>query len=442
MGKTFESTENELDPLAFMIQTKIDLEINEGVDVIFDNLVLPSSINIHAQISWESSHPDIIDIEGHFTQPNETTAISLSAHITAKNLESDKIFNYIVYGISENSSDLPNQKLSKINYSDILPVYQDTFEGLTRGTFDKVIYKNGRLMLSGQTSNGTYTSPAIDTTNTFKSVYLMWGSITSPLAKTSFESRYLTVSGWSDWISHGTWGYGGDNLPPSITTPISEPSHTFQYRVTLIRLNDSTVSPQLTHVSLSFVYDDYNFDIDLNTLRQNVLYDVPQLRQADTLDPFLWRNICWATSISMLLQYHKKLLHRALPQEYYSVLIRQGTERFGTPKNDIGATQFGFGGQEIEFSNKKMLLYFLNHYGPILVGVSKGNSPDGKFGPLTYSTGHVVIVVGYEILNNGSINILLNDPAASQIRHVIGGSIEEFMLVWDHGAYYLHELIQ
>ena len=65
-----------------------------------------------------------------------------------------------------------------------------------------------------------------------------------------------------------------------------------------------------------------------------MLYDVPQLKQASTSDPFLWSNICWATSISMLLQYYDQLTDLDVPHEYYSVLIRKGTKRFGNPQTD------------------------------------------------------------------------------------------------------------
>ena len=89
---------------------------------------------------------------------------------------------------------------------------------------------------------------------------------------------------------------------------------------------------------------------------------------------------------------------------------------------------------------KVMLLYFLDHYGPLIVGVSQGDSPTGKFGPLTYSSGHVIVAVGYEINTDGSVDILVNDPAVSWMRYVIKGSLEEFMLVWDHGGLYVHSL--
>jgi hypothetical protein len=184
---------------------------------------------------------------------------------------------------------------------------------------------------------------------------------------------------------------------------------------------------------------DHLITYDRNTFSRYVLYDVPQLKQADTIDAGLWNNICWATSISMMLQYYGKMTHIDVPQEYYSVTIRQGTEQYGTTKNDIGATQFNVNLYELEFHSEDMLLHVLDHYGPLIVGVSKGISPDGKFGPLTYSSGHVIVVVGYELHDNGEVDIIVNDPAVSWMRHVIKGSLAEFMLVWDRGGILMQE---
>jgi hypothetical protein len=261
----------------------------------------------------------------------------------------------------------------------------------------------------------------------------MWGSITHSNAKTELLTRYLTNDVWSDWYSHGTWGYGGNNTPPQITRNFSEFTKEIQYKVVLTREHRNMPSPKLNFVSIQLITTE-KVSYTLDGLNQSVLYDVPQLKQADTIDASLWNNICWATSISMMLQYHHKLTDLDVPQEYYSVLIRQGTERFGTTKNDIGATQFGVILHELEFHSKEMLLHVIDHYGPLIVGVSKGESLDGKFGPLTYSSGHVVVVVGYEINTDGSIDIIVNDPAVSWMRHTIKGSIEEFMLVWDRGG--------
>ncbi len=89
---------------------------------------------------------------------------------------------------------------------------------------------------------------------------------------------------------------------------------------------------------------------------------------------------------------------------------------------------------EVEFHSLSMLLYALQHYGPVIVGVSQGSSPDGKFGPLTFTSGHVIVVVGYEIQPNGDIILAVNDPAVSWIREVFYGPSDEFMKVWDKGG--------
>jgi hypothetical protein len=46
----------------------------------------------------------------------------------------------------------------------------------------------------------------------------------------------------------------------------------------------------------------------------------------------------------------------------------------------------------------------------------------------------VVVVVGYEIHEDGKIDIIINDPAVSWMRFPIKGSVEELMMVWDKGG--------
>lgn len=438
MTKTFTIPVEGYDPTTFMQTVEEKLVLQHGIDVIFDSIVLPQEIFGLATISWTSSHPEIISDEGIFNRPNLTTTVTLTAHVVAGEHEHDIPYRYTIYGKNDNSTELEFQNLSSVAFDSNKLYYIDQKEDLTKGVFDRIAYRNHRLVLTGSDLEGYYTSPILTSETAIKRINLMWGSITSPQAKTEFLIRYQTNSGWSEWSSQGVWGYGGKNLPPSITRAF--PSHVFsiQYRIKLTRINEQISSPEVTMVSIQPITD-HLITYDRNTFSRYVLYDVPQLKQADTIDAGLWNNICWATSISMMLQYYGKMTHIDVPQEYYSVTIRQGTEQYGTTKNDIAATQFNVNLYELEFHSEDMLLHVLDHYGPLIVGVSKGISPDGKFGPLTYSSGHVIVVVGYELHDNGEVDIIVNDPAVSWMRHVIKGSLAEFMLVWDRGGILMQE---
>lgn len=432
MEKTFDISVSGYSKEAFFAQVSEKLTINHGIKVIFDDIILPTSILNIGSISWESSHPDILSHEGRFNMPEQTTHITLTATVTASTFEKTYDFTYLIYGLNEETSTHSNQIKPFIQIDANAPLHIEDNEHLTFGLYDQVIYKNGQLILSKNHLQGSYTSPILVSDLPIEKVFLMWGSITHKDAKTELLTRYETKDGWSRWESHGTWGYGGDNQPPVITKSLPNITH-FQYKVILTRTSQSISSPVFNYASFQFISSTPK-SYDISLLRREVLYDVPQLKQAQTLDPFLWNNICWATSISMLLNYYGHLSHSEIPHEYYSVLIRQGTERFGTTKNDIGATQFGVYMHELEFSSYEMLLTVIDHYGPLLVGVSKGQSPDGKFGPISFSSGHVVVVVGYEINEDGSIDIIINDPAVQSMTHPIKGSLEEFMLVWDKGG--------
>ncbi len=351
----------------------------------------------------------------------------------------EKEFTYQIYGTQDVESDASFQEVPLVILNENFPVYIEKGIDLTKGVSDNLVFKDQSLVLNGSATIGTYTSPVYQT-EPFVRLNVMWGSITSPQATTSMEIRIRKGGIFGEWQVIGLWGYGGSNQPPAITFFVPETANEYQYRITLNRTNALIPSPQLKSVSINPVLLQSRFNVNLEMLPRHVLYEVPQLRQADTADSFLWNNICWATSISMVLQYYGKLRHLAVPQEYYAPLIRQGTERFGTVKNDIGATQFDMVVSEIEFHSLEMFLYTVAHFGPVIVGVSKGESPDGKFGPLTFSSGHVIVVVGFDISENGEILIVVNDPAVSWIREVFVGSSDEFMLVWDKGGILLQPL--
>lgn len=433
MEKTFNIDIIGYDPEDIIAEIDKMLLINHGIDVIFENVNLQSRLFNLVDITWASSHPEILSNAGIFSMPNETTTITLSAYMHIADQDITKDFTFTFYGLNEVTSDIQNQMITQKNFDLSQLFYIDEKEDLTLGIFDGVMYKNERLLLMGNRTQGSYTSPILHANYALKRLNFMWGTLSHQTAKTSFYIRYLTSSGWSDYIHQGTWGYGGANNPPNVTLFLPDNIYDVQYKVVFSRDTLVIPSAQLTMVSMQPITD-FKVSYDINTLRTSVLYNVPQLKQADTKDAFLWNNICWATSISMMLQYYNKLTDLDIPQEYYSVLIRQGTERFGTTKNDIGSTQFGVNLHELEFHSAGMLLYVLNHYGPLIIGVSKGQSPTGAFGPISFSSGHVVVVVGYNIKENGSIEIIINDPAVSWMRHTISGSLEELMLVWDKGG--------
>jgi hypothetical protein len=432
MSKTFDIIVEGYTEQTFFEKVDKKLSINHGIEVIFDDLILPTSILDIATITWESSHPEIISPNGKFLMPDQSTTVTLTAHVQSGSYEKLYHFSYMIYGLNDDTSTQQNNPQSLINVDTDDLFYVDSKSSLLYGEFENIMFKDQHLVLSKDALIGTYTSPILNLNNPVSKLYSMWGSITHKNAKTELFTRYETDHGWSNWFSHGIWGYGGENQPPVITRYLPNVSH-FQYKVELTRSSKEVSSPHLTYISFQFLAQT-PVTYDISKLNSSVLYDVPQLKQASTSDPFLWPNICWATSISMLLQYYDQLTDLDVPHEYYSVLIRQGTERFGTPKNDIGSTQFNVYLHELEFSSSDMLLHVIDHYGPLLVGVSKGDSPTGAFGPISFSSGHVVVVVGYHIHEDGSVDIIINDPAVQSMTHPITGSLEEFMLVWDKGG--------
>ncbi len=431
--KTFELTIIGMDPETFIQDALWKLEINHGIGMLFESIVLPTRFMNHVHIEWTSSNEDIISHLGVLTLPNHTQEVLLTAYLSVSGFEAQKTFTYLMLGKDDTESEVAMQNLPERNLVLSKAFLVDSAADLSLGLFEGVMIKDDHLVLSGSLLEGSYTSP-VYITKTFSKVNVMWGSITHPSARTQMRIRSLINGQWSPWTLMGDWGYGGENLPPSLTYVAPESSTHLQYKITLIRHSQFISSPRLHSVSLNYqwISDDLTYPKD--DLPNHVFYNVPQLRQADTEDSSLWNNICWGTSVSMVLQHLGKLRHLDIPQAYYAPLIRQGTLQYGTTKNDIGATQFGIHVSVVEFQSIEMLLTLLYHHGPIIIGVSKGDSPTGKFGPLTFSSGHVIVVIGYTMRDDGGIDIILNDPAVSWIREPFVGDAHELMLVWDKGG--------
>jgi len=431
--KVFEMTITGSDPLEFLQEALGKLEINHGIEVIFESIELPSSLLSHVNIVWESSHENIITHEGLLTLPSQTTDVTLTAHLSIHDFEVIKTFTYTLIGTEDTVSEHEMLNVSQRQIDITSPFFIDQHMDFTLGFFDGVMMKQDQLVLSGNQLMGSYTSP-IYVTVPFTRVNVMWGSVTHPNARTQMHMRSVINGQWSAWTLMGNWGYGGENTPPNLTYFTQGSSSELQYRITLTRQSTEISSPRLHSVSINYVLSSPQLSYDITKLPTHVFYDVPQLRQADTEDSSLWNNICWGTSISMVLQHLGKLNHLSVPQAYYAPLIRQGTLQYGTSKNDIGATQFGLHVSVLEFSSIEMLLSMVSQHGPIIIGVSKGDSPTGKFGPLTFSSGHVIVVVGYTIHASGTIDIIVNDPAVSWIREPFIGHATDLMLVWDKGG--------
>lgn len=430
--KVFEINIVGENPIDLLNEALIHLEPNHGIEVLFTSIELPQNILNHVSIEWESSHEEILSSTGVLTLPQKTTSVSLTAHLRVNDSEVAKTFTYLFIGTEDTQSQYEPQHLNERILNLNSPYFIDSGIDLTLGVFDNILMKDHHLVLLSNELQGSYISP-IYVSQSFTRINAIWGSITHPEARTQFHLRSMINGQWSPWTLMGDWGYGGENLPPNLTYQVNESSQ-LQYKITLSRSSAQISSPRVHSVSLNYVLLEPHFQFDLNSLPNHVIYDLPQLRQADTIDTSLWNNICWGTSISMVLQHLGKLNHMHVPQEYYAPLIRQGTLQYGTTKNDIGATQFGVYVSVVEFLNIEMLLSMVYHHGPVVVGVSKGDSPTGKFGPLTFSSGHVIVVVGYTIKVDGTIDIIVNDPAVSWIREPFTGSSQDFMLVWDKGG--------
>ena len=387
---------------------KISMENQISIPITISNYIeLPRSItyNNHLyEIIWESSNVETIDTTGLVKQSNEDISVTLKATVHTQKASHTMIFEVIV---------MKKEKAS-------LFIKQHQFIAYTHAIDSSKLYDfklvKDKLELKDEILEASYESDPIETAD-FTKMVGSWSAITSMDATVELQVKVMVDGSWSKYLSYRPWGLGRNNFSLDTSDHIAKIStdeiiilndkkaQKFQYKVILKRNDMSKASPKLELVSFALTILDYEYKPNIDNLPNFIDYEVPMLNQQAV--PDIGSSICSPTSAAMLLLHkgHDLYIEDKLPHRFTARLFRDyGANIYGNwVYNTVGMSSYGetaYVGMMYSFEE---LMIHLVEIGPVAASVSGDMD-------LYQTGGHLIVVRGYRITEDGDIYVIVNDP--------------------------------
>lgn len=408
---------------------RLNMEIvNFELPQVFEEgFVLPKTTkDKEISVSWDSSHPTIINGNGVVYVPNQITTVTLTLNLTLGEDILKKEFNMMGYKSQEIVSPVEETVVH-------------TATDFDKGTLiDLEIDQDGYVVMTKLT--GTYVSP-IYQTNDFKDLVGSWSAITSQKSgSVELQYRVKVEEEWSSYVTYGKWRYGDKNYNKDEITPDGliemetdtifplkgKSGSAYQYRV-IFRRTENQESPKLLCVATAI-----NLGLADNkpeNIKESVVYDVPKLYQNQV--PGIGGSICSPTSTTMLLKYYGHSfegLGYKYEHEYMAhAVFDHGSDIFGNWVYNVAVMgAVGEFAYVKRFTGPYELVEHLSNVGPVSLSV-KGNMQG------IYTTGgHLLVCKGYKIVD-GEYVFICNDPALSYVE--VEYTYETIKNVWRNIAY-------
>jgi hypothetical protein len=396
---TSVSSEDEL-LYAMQDQINIPLEVSKDID-------LPTTITFNDQvynITWTSSNLSLIDENGHVIQAYEDAVVQLEATV-----HTEKYSKTITFEVKVMKKEVISSWIKEHQYVKYA-------KDLDQSRFNQVRLVNEKLELVEGQLEGFYESDQVESTS-FTKMVGSWSAISSAQATVELQVRVMVDGQWSKYLSYRSWGFGKNNFSLNSSDHIAKTSideivilndkqaQKFQYKVILKRNEINTPSSKLDLVSFALTIPEYQYKPNVDDLPRFFDYEVPMLNQQRV--PDIGSSICSPTSAAMLLLYkgHDLYQEDELPHRYTAGLFRDyGANIYGNwVFNTVGISSFNekaYVGMMYSFEE---LMRHLVEVGPVAASVS------GDMG-LYQTGGHLIVVRGYRITDDGDIFVIVNDP--------------------------------
>ena len=393
----------------------------------YDDIFLPTDLGNGIVCTWTSSNENVLSSTGKLIQAtSQTQEVILTANIKIGEEIMTKEYKTIV---------------TQPDHFFLTTDFEGTMENVH-------INNEGRLVLDEGKTTGTFSSKEYSH-KAFTELVASWGAITSNNATCELFVSVKVGDKFSDYISYGEWGLGRQNASVDQTKDLikltddeifvlnSKEGTGYKFKFVLRRKDTSTNSPEVFLIALSFKMKNYSYSFDKTLLKDSVIYDVPRLYQHDV--PGIGNIICSATSSTMLLNFkgHDFTKNNPLQHEYIAALVKDyGNNIYGNwVYNCVGMSAFNEFAYVKRFASTEEFLYSLQEVGPMAASI-KGTvkyvkQDNGQAGSYT-SAGHLLVVTGYEITNNGTY-IYINDPNVNGV--AIKQTLEDFLAVWRNVSY-------
>lgn len=434
-------SQEELDEaLAIELLDQITLVSSTTSDLLLATTITKEGIDY--ELSWESSHKEIINSSGTLVQPDVDTTVSLTASVTVGSIQKSKVFTIIAYAyVPSNPFVASHQFIDRASEFDL------------RNRQDLKVVDN-RVVLSETSVSATHISKEF-TVTPFKSMVASWAAISSATSTAEVQVRVRVDGVWSKYFSYRPWGLGLNNASWNTADTVAKISideiiildsklaDAFQYKLILSRANITVDSPAVSLVATTFDIPNYTYQVNIDDLPDFLDYDVPMRSQQEV--PVIGSSICSPTSSAMLLQYkgHDFSEDDELAHRYLAGLFRDyGAKIYGNwVYNTVGMSAYGEDSYVGRMYSFEELRRHLKDVGPVAASVS------GDLGIYT-TGGHLIVVRGYRITDTGDTFVIVNDPNINdRFGNDISGEplfvyyefpLEVFMRVWK-GIVYIVE---
>ncbi len=401
--------------------TILALTEDERIELAKKNVIIPESTDkdiklvfnpgYDVKVSYESNNPEYITNTGRVNLQDEEKVVSIKVIYETENKK-----------IEETKEIKLDKKTLSINKHQIIH-RADQFD---LNNISGLILKDGRIQLSDGVLKATYTSQEIETIP-FYILVASFAAFTSKNATIEIKISVKVGNQWSDFVTYQPWGLGLENetidhsnsLVEMATDEVKvlngQEATAFKYEIIFKRDALNVESPKLSLFSAAlkiYAKQNYSYKVTTGMLPEKVEYDVPMLNQ--NVVPSIGNIICSATSTTMLLKYYgfnfsdkdSEYEHRYIAS---LVLDHRGSRGiYGNwPFNTAVMGAYGLDAYVARMYSTEELMYHLANVGPVAITVGGQMTSDvGNY----YTDGHLLVCKGYEILEDGSVNFLCNDP--------------------------------
>ena len=277
------------------------------------------------------------------------------------------------------------------------------------GTHSGTTVTDGKLTLASGSTSGTFTTDIIDI-GSFNMMLASWNAKTNNGKLSLAVSFQVSTGAWSDYLSWGTWstssGVSGSASPNTtygsidvdILTVKSGYSATGKVRVRLTLTKYNNGVPVVENFSLATPQMALQQTVNKSALPTSYLNNVPMRSQLASANGSIGNIICSPTSTSMAL-------------EHLGTKVTSLTAAYAMYDNNWDA--YGNWSFATAYAGEKGYYAFLDFYSTDMIkyALSQG-CVIGCTTSLT-SSGHVVLVVGYTVIN-GVEYFIVNDPNVSE----------------------------
>ncbi|MCL2521878.1 MAG: C39 family peptidase [Erysipelotrichales bacterium] len=406
--------------------------------MISGNINLPERIQ-NISINWQSSNASVLYIrnnnQGLFSVPRYQTEITLTAILRLGSYEERKDF------VLQTNHD--QEGIYRLNSTLLIDDFTNN------GTFNNTELNEGVITLKANHLEGYYESMVFHT-QPFSQLIGTWNANTNTGSTVELQVRVYVNGIWSRYFSYGEFALHRNNASVSGSDSIARMNidtlevlngHTalaFQYRV-ILRNSPGNQSAELRGVMISLESVFVSFPVSGEIPPAALFHGVPKLGQRAV--PVIGHRICSPVSVTMLLNYHGfdfSEFDEEFQQRYISNLVfDHGPNIFGNWVFNMAVAGEFVNRAFVSFVQTFEELQDILTRGPVSVSVR------GNIGGIYTTTGHLLVVTGYEV-RNGVMHVLINDPNIANDNapgHYVEFAItlNNFMTVWRRIVYIIED---